>query len=354
MLCPNCETIPTALNGDHTLFLWPPLGHTQGKLRAVSATGDWITHDSECQALVVDLPARVRVERIEALCGVLTDREAEDTRALVVPAESRRPGLSDFAGVTGLRRLAGSIRAGWLTEVLAGGRLTSFYQPIFRTGATDAAPFAYEALLRGRDPEGAIIPAGRIIDAATQGDMLFMTDLEARMSAVDNFGAVDSDIKLFINFSPNAVYDPVYCLRRTIERIETRNLSPDRIVFELIESERHTNLTHLASILRHYRGHGFGIAIDDFGAGYNGFAVIEAVVPDIVKLDMALVQNVHREPRKQAIVSHVIALCQNLGSAILAEGIEDEADLDWVASAGVDYVQGYLFGRPAPFPANAA
>jgi EAL domain-containing protein (putative c-di-GMP-specific phosphodiesterase class I) len=99
---------------------------------------------------------------------------------------------------------------------------------------------------------------------------------------------------------------------------------------------------------------GFRIAVDDLGAGYAGLTSFTLLEPDVVKLDMALVRDVHREPKKLTLVKTMIMMCKELGIAVTSEGIEVAEERDELARAGCDLMQGYLFAKPGvAFPVPA-
>lgn len=91
---------------------------------------------------------------------------------------------------------------------------------------------------------------------------------------------------------------------------------------------------------------GFEIAIDDLGSGYAGLATISQLEPDMAKLDMSLVRNIHVEPRKRSIVRSMIELCGELGTVMVAEGVETREERDTLVQLGCDLFQGFLFARP--------
>ncbi len=96
---------------------------------------------------------------------------------------------------------------------------------------------------------------------------------------------------------------------------------------------------------------GAHLVLDDLGAGHSNLARFIELEPEVVKLDRALVQNIHRDRRKQIMVRHLTSLCRELGAKVVAEGIELEDELSAIVDAGVDYGQGYYLARPAyPIP----
>ena len=91
---------------------------------------------------------------------------------------------------------------------------------------------------------------------------------------------------------------------------------------------------------------GYRIAIDDLGAGYAGLGSFALLEPDVVKIDMSLIRNIHTDPLKQHVVESVVDLSHSLGIRVVAEGIETLSELSVVREIGCDYGQGYGLGRP--------
>jgi EAL domain-containing protein (putative c-di-GMP-specific phosphodiesterase class I) len=96
---------------------------------------------------------------------------------------------------------------------------------------------------------------------------------------------------------------------------------------------------------------GYSIAVDDLGAGYAGLTSFTLLEPEIVKLDMSLIRDVHQNSTKQKVVRSMTALAKDMGMIVVAEGVESQAERDCLIDLGCDYLQGYLFARPGPpFP----
>jgi EAL domain-containing protein (putative c-di-GMP-specific phosphodiesterase class I) len=146
---------------------------------------------------------------------------------------------------------------------------------------------------------------------------------------------------------PNAVYSPAACIRATLAAASHVNFPLDQITFEITEDERISDSKHLQGIITEYRRHGFRVALDDFGAGFAGLNSLAALHVDIVKLDMALVRDIDRQPRQRSIALGMIKVCQEIGIDVVAEGVERAEELAVLSAAGVRYVQGYLFARPS-------
>jgi EAL domain-containing protein (putative c-di-GMP-specific phosphodiesterase class I) len=202
--------------------------------------------------------------------------------------------------------------------------------------------FAYEALVRG--PRGQ--PAGWVLDQV-QPEQLYRFDQTCRVLAIATAAELRLSTRLSINFAPNAVYEPASCIRLTLAAAERVGFPVERLMFELTEGERIADPKHALGILEYYARRGFTTAIDDFGAGFSGLALLAQFQPHILKLDMELVRDIDRLPAKQAIVESVAAMARRIGSRPLAEGVETRAELDCLRALGIDLFQGYLIARPA-------
>jgi EAL domain-containing protein (putative c-di-GMP-specific phosphodiesterase class I) len=132
---------------------------------------------------------------------------------------------------------------------------------------------------------------------------------------------------LSINFMPNAVYRPELCIRTTLDAAELYGFPIERIIFEFTEAEKVNDVGHLRGIVEHYKMRGFKTAIDDFGAGFAGLNLLAEVQTDLVKLDMALLRGIDKDPRRQTIARFSIQMCRELDIEIIAEGIETYEEL---------------------------
>ncbi|MEE2003179.1 EAL domain-containing protein [Alkalimonas sp. MEB108] len=202
--------------------------------------------------------------------------------------------------------------------------------------------FAYEALVRGPEGQG----AGWVFERITK-DNRYYFDQACRVKAIETAARLGCSTYLNINFMPNAVYNPETCIQATLEASELYGFCKDHIIFEVIETEEIPDKGHLSRIFQSYAKHGFLTAIDDYGSGFANLEWLQTLKPNILKLDMALIRDIEQSPAKQAIVLDTIAQCELQGTKVLAEGIESGAELAWLVSAGVRYLQGYYFARPA-------
>lgn len=202
--------------------------------------------------------------------------------------------------------------------------------------------FGHEALARSLDGG----PAAHVFEYVNQNNR-YRFDQACRVKAIKMAAELGIDSMLSINFMPNAVYKPELCIRTTLHAAEKYAFPVNRIIFEITEGEKIENHAHLREIILHYKNVGFLTAIDDFGAGYSGLNLLAEFQPDLVKLDMALIRNIHQDKGRRSIVRGIMLVCQEMDIAVIAEGIEVYEEYAALMDLGVPLFQGYYFARPA-------
>jgi len=234
-----------------------------------------------------------------------------------------------------------------LLHIISKRSIKTFFQPLFL--AKDLELFGFEALSRGVAEDGTIIPPVELFKKAKILDLQFALDRLTREKAIENAKSNGlGDYMIFINFMPDAIYNPKECLSTTIITSKKVEFRPERLIFEVIESEQVKDIQHLKSILDYYRSKGFKTALDDFGSGYSSLKMLEILTPDFVKIDMHFVRGIHQDSFKKSIVKTVISLCRDKDIKTIAEGIESYEEYETIVDLEVDFVQGYLFAKPAP------
>jgi EAL domain-containing protein (putative c-di-GMP-specific phosphodiesterase class I) len=216
------------------------------------------------------------------------------------------------------------------------------FQPI--VDVTTGRPFAYEALVRGADGEGAAAVLSRVTP-----ENRYAFDQQCRVAAIEQAveaGILDSDARLSINFLPNAVYSPVACIQLTLRTARATGMPIDRLIFEFTENEEMTDTAHVANIIDSYQRMGFSTALDDFGAGHAGLGLLARLQTDLIKLDMELIRAIDASLPRRMIVEGVLRMMETLGITVIAEGVETEAECATLTALGVRYQQGYFFAKP--------
>ncbi|RYZ12401.1 MAG: EAL domain-containing protein [Alphaproteobacteria bacterium] len=224
-----------------------------------------------------------------------------------------------------------------IEKVIANQAFHVRYQPIYRLNDETVAGF--EALARFeaepyRSPDKWFAEA----DEVGLGEELEIALARKALEALSEF---PKDVLLSVNFSPATIMTSSFA-----QLFATLPL--DRVVLEVTEHAAVANYTELSARLHPFRLRGLLLAVDDAGAGHSSFRHVLDLRPDTIKLDMSLTRNIDRDRGRQALASALSMFGRAMGSQIVAEGVESEAELDALRRVGVTKVQGYLTGRPMP------
>ena len=217
------------------------------------------------------------------------------------------------------------------------------FQPVF--DLTSGAVFGHEALIRS-EYGGRLYGAGELLAAAPAHGGLHVFDRQARQAAIRQGAELTRSGNLLINFMPGVIYDPEVCLNTTFAACRQSGVDPSHLIFEVVETEDCPDLGLLRGVIDRYRREGMRVALDDLGAGHSSLLYLEALRPDIVKLDKALLIGMTQDDPRAELVSALIRYAHQLGVRVVAEGLETAAELDAAISLGADLGQGYGLGRP--------
>ncbi|GLX78053.1 diguanylate phosphodiesterase [Thalassotalea insulae] len=216
---------------------------------------------------------------------------------------------------------------------------TMAFQPIVNCQTKQI--FGYEALARGLNNE----PAYSVI-SKVNNENRYLFDQYCRVKAIQLAAKLQLNSMLSINFLPKAVYKPERCIRTTIEAAKKYDFPINNIMFEFTEVEKIEDSDFVKSIVDYYGSLGFKTAIDDFGSGYSGLGLLAEFQTSIIKIDMELIRNIDKNQPRQKIIKNCLNLFKELNITPLAEGIETQAEKEWLQEAGISLMQGYLFAKP--------
>ena len=197
-----------------------------------------------------------------------------------------------------------------------------------------------------RTNEPSLPNPGVVLDTAERLGRQNELGRKVRATATAPVKADPSSGVLFVNLLPTDLMDD-----QLMSPDAPLTTIADRVILEITERsslEQVSNVRERVAILRSL---GFRIAIDDLGAGYAGLTSFAQLEPDIVKLDMSLVRDVHRTPTKRKLIGSMIELCRDMRILVVGEGVENTDERDALVDLGCDLVQGYLLSKPGPaFP----
>lgn len=172
-------------------------------------------------------------------------------------------------------------------------------------------------------------------------------DLETKAYAFSLAGSINlGEQRLAVNLLPGSLYNRSGSVAFLLDKIRDAGLKPEQIIIEVTETEVISGFTEFQQVLKDIRVAGMSLAIDDFGAGYSGLSLLTRFQPNKIKIDAELVRNIHMSGAKQAIVVSVVRCCEDLGIAVVAEGVESIAEWCWLHAIGIRLFQGFLFSRP--------
>ncbi len=228
-----------------------------------------------------------------------------------------------------------------LQEAIDSYNIISYFQPIVNNQTKEIEK--YESLVRLIDSKGNTLSPYFFLETSKKSryyPMITSIVLENSFKALR-----DTDMNISINLS---VLD--------IERKETREMffkllseyckDAHRVILELVEDENIQKLETIKAFIKKIQSYGVQIAIDDFGTGYSNFQRILEYQPDFIKIDGSLIKNIEENQLSLDIVSSIVAFAKKQNIKTIAEFVENESIYQRLCELGVDYSQGYYFGKP--------
>lgn len=227
------------------------------------------------------------------------------------------------------------------------------YQPIveLETGKWVGA----EALLRWRRSSGEMVPPDVFIQLAENNGLIGQVTEYVLQRVAREAGALlrsDAGFHLALNLSAFDMHSGriVGLLDGLAAELQ---IEPNQLVLEV--TERGFLQADLArAVVQTLRARGFQIAIDDFGTGYSSLSYLETFSVDSLKIDKSFIDKIGTESAASGVVSHIIGMAKSLRLAMVAEGVETQAQADYLRASGVQFAQGWLYSKPLPLDALKA
>ena len=234
-----------------------------------------------------------------------------------------------------------------LKNAITTNQLYLYYQPIFSTKTKKLT--TVEALIRWNNPllnhpmPDEFIP---IAEQSTLINQLGQWVLEQALKDIHELTKIDpfSDIKLSINISAKQILNQQFIPQ--MQDFASEVADPSKFILEITETAVMEDINAIEKTLTKISKLGFQIAIDDFGTGYTSLIYLKQLPIDYLKIDKAFIHNLITDNNDRSIVTAIINLSKSLGFTCVAEGIEDESQLDFLVQMECDYFQGYLYAKP--------
>ena len=240
----------------------------------------------------------------------------------------------------------------WVDEFIDSIQVTPHFHPII--DLFSATVTGFEVLSRGVPPYAT---PGQMFSEARRMGATWDLERTCRIAALKKIASLPEpfrNVLFFINVSPDIFSDPRFLEKFTQGRLREYGIDQKQIVIEITEEKTFEDLKKFGALVSHYANQGFKIAMDDFGSGYSGLITLIASTPHYLKLDMALVRDIHKHDYKQKLVKAITAFASSVNAKLIAEGVETFEELEVLVRYGVRYAQGFLFGMPEkePYPVS--
>jgi EAL domain-containing protein (putative c-di-GMP-specific phosphodiesterase class I) len=225
---------------------------------------------------------------------------------------------------------------------LACDRLRVRSQPIIDLSTGEV--HAEELLVRIADDNGALLLPDTFLPAAERHGLMPRID----RVMVEHAGVLASCGRcVHVNLSGTTISDGTF-FDDVLETVHRHRADPNRITFELTETAAVTDLLSATRLATRLVNHGFRIAIDDFGSGWGAFRYLRLLPVSVLKIDREFVREACSNPKATKVIRAMVAVAHSLGQETVAEGVEDGRTPAGLHALGVNYAQGYYYGRPKP------
>ncbi len=246
------------------------------------------------------------------------------------------------------RRAQAIYDADAVRAAIAKGELVNYYQP--KVAVADGRVVGVETLVRWRHPADRMVFPDQFIGVAEAHGLIddltrvVLRDALAQSRAWRDAGLA---LRVAVNVSMDNLAAPSFADFVAAEAIAA-GVAPAEIVLEVTESRLMADLRAPLEILTRLRLKRFRLSIDDFGTGHSSLAQLRDIPFDELKIDRGFVHGAHSDVTLRAIFESNLYLARQLGIEVVAEGVEDQADWDFLRNAGCDLAQGYFIARPMP------
>ncbi|MFD0671592.1 EAL domain-containing protein [Cohnella sp. GCM10027633] len=232
---------------------------------------------------------------------------------------------------------------GQMEQILEKGTITVLAQPIMNLTSGDV--YGWEILTRG--PENSILHLpDELFQFASQARMLTKLEFLVVKRALEEIASRRIREPVFLNVTAVTLSHPLF-LPHVLQLLEKHPpLSPQQIYFEITERHEVTNFRAMVDILQSYRKHGFRFAVDDAGSGYSSLQLIGELVPELIKIDRSVIQQVDRIAIKESLLKAFVAAAREIKCELVAEGVEREEEMDVLFRLDVKMGQGFYFAKP--------
>ena len=238
-----------------------------------------------------------------------------------------------------------------IDEAIENRDLIVFYQPKYGIQGDKPVLKSAEALIRWMHPRRGMISPGDFIPLFESNGLIQKLDNYTWEEVAhqirrwrEKYGRI---IPVSVNVSRIDIYDPAL-EKKLMKLIEDCDLTTKDIMLEITESAYSDNQDNLVRVVENLRNRGFKIEMDDFGSGYSSLNMLTTIAIDVIKIDMKFIRNMLKDDKSLRMVKLIMDIAGFLEVPVVAEGVEDKAQVDKLREMGCDLIQGYYFSKPVP------
>lgn len=236
-----------------------------------------------------------------------------------------------------------------LRQAIARREFTVFFQP--KVDALSGSITGAEALVRWQKEDGSLISPADFIPLAEETGLIVPLGEQVLEQACQTLAALNglgrTDLSISVNLSP-LQFVQTNLVERILAILAQYEVPPAQLELEITETAMMTNLAKTVDTLNQLAATGIAIALDDFGTGYSSLSYLKRFPIHTLKIDRAFIRDLTVDPSDAQLVETIILMAHNLGIGVVAEGVESEAQLDWLKGRGCEQIQGYIFSKPLP------
>ena len=236
-------------------------------------------------------------------------------------------------------------------KAISEGQFVVYYQPKFNIKGEKEKLASAEALVRWKHPTLGLISPGEFIPLFEENGLISKLDRYVWNEVARQIGEWFEKYGVYMSVSVNVSRVDIYASEMgdyLLDVVMDHCVPADKFLLEITESAYADNSDQIVDVMSELRDSGFKIEMDDFGTGYSSLNMLYALPIDILKIDKAFLKNIIDDDRARSMLEMVISIAKTMNMPVIAEGVEEKAEVDILKDMGCDVIQGFYFSKPLP------
>ena len=236
-------------------------------------------------------------------------------------------------------------------KAISEGQFVVYYQPKFNITGEKEKLVSAEALVRWKHPALGLISPGEFIPLFEENGLISKLDRYVWNEVARQIGEWFEKYGVYMSVSVNVSRVDIYASEMgdyLLDVVMDHCVPADKFLLEITESAYADNSDQIVNVMSELRDSGFKIEMDDFGTGYSSLNMLYALPIDILKIDKSFLKNIIDDDRARSMLKMVISIAKTMNMPVIAEGVEEKAEVDILKDMGCDVIQGFYFSKPLP------